>query len=181
MWLLLRHLVISFGRWCVDIIPVVECEHCLTLVIVKLWSVRWCMQLKTPCGAAQSTCRASRRVGPAGEYSQEGCPHWPQVEGGVFTILCLSYLEIFFYWNSLQFVQLKYTIQRIMQHHHSNFRTFCHPKMILHIHWQSLSCSPQMSQPQSQLYFLCLDFPVLDISCKWNHIIRSFLWLTSFT
>lgn len=63
-------------------------------------------------------------------------------------------------------------------HHCLNSRTFLSPGKKLCAHYRR----PCLFSPQQPLiYFLCLDFPILDISCKCSHIICALLCLASFT
>ena len=100
-------------------------------------------------------------------------------------VFCALHLLHEFFEMVIKSHPLKFKFQRLLVYSQlvhpssvSNSTTFSSPpKHSTHYSCSSLDllspCSPIFWQPV--VHFVSMDFPVLDISCKWNHTIWGFL------
>ena len=77
---------------------------------------------------------------------------------------------------------MAFSIFRWCHHHHwSILECFHHSQKKLYAHYQLFPLTSQPYHSPPQLSPVSTDWPILDISYKWNHIICGFLCLVLFT
>lgn len=103
----------------------------------------------------------------------------PQI---ILCILLMYFLtvmlrQIYIPYNSPKVYNRVFLVHSELCSHHCN--QLYHPKQKPCTHWHFLPIHSQLPLPQSwattNLFFVSMDLPILDISCKWSHTICGLL------